>query len=280
MAIKLLALTKAKADAKSALEKAKTPEERATALAAFEQASEEEAKVKYSKKTTTVETEDDDGGDDDEDPPADEESEEEESAEAEDDDEDAEEESEDEEASADEAKQAKTIRSLVGKNGAQSVERIYRSVVKLTGKADVSEAIGALDALGSRIQNVSKLESRLNRLEGETRKSKVDAMVNKACTEGRITPAAKASLAAQGMKDPKWLKGHLAALPKNVRRVDEPLRQPAAGTATPAFDAASLSPDQRRMVEDLARDAKLTFDDALAKMNARIKTSTPAIPTH
>jgi len=103
------------------------------------------------------------------------------------------------------------------------------------------------------------MEARLKKLENDQRKSKVSAMLAKARTEGRITPGQVDALSAQGMRDPKWLKGYLATLPKMVRTTED-------GGLTAAIDAkgnplASLTEDQKKIVKQFASVARKSEDE-------------------
>jgi signal peptide peptidase SppA len=289
MKAKLLALTQAVAKAEAAVEAAKTPEERKAALAALKAASDAEAKVKYSKRTRTDELEEDDGDEDSEEESEEDEDEEEDDKpppskkddDSDDDDDDAEEEeSEEDDSKKAEEEEAKALKALSGKGGSDKAASLYRAVVALTGKRNLSEQLGALSAFESRIKSTSKLETRLAKLEGERARDKVDAMLNKASTDGRVTPAARESLRAQGLKDPKWLKGHLAALPKVRTPERAALPNTAATEQAPKFAVESMSAEDRTVIESAAASAGLSFDDFVKKMNARGSTVGTPTPTH
>ena len=76
---------------------------------------------------------------------------------------------------------------------------------------------------------VKELAKKVERLEADKVHAKVTALLAKAKRAGKIGEGQVASLRAQGMKDPKWLKGHLATLPKLMRGPGEEF-VPRAGT--------------------------------------------------
>lgn len=288
MAQKLLQLTAAVTAAQTALAAAKTDEERgacATKLAAAI-----DAKVKYSKRTRTDELEEDDGADDEDDdddddddrkssapPPPKSDEEEDEDSEDESSDEDAEDESSEDEAKA----RAKALKAL-GSKGTDVAATLYDAVVALTGKRDVREALGALEGVSARLGNAKKLEARIAKLESTERRDRVSLMLSKASASGKITPAQVEPLRAQGMKDPKWLKGYLAQIPKSVRTVEDGAlapRAPEGEQATLAIE--TMTPAVREMYENSARAAGVTLDEFLAKARTTAARMAPVSrPTH
>lgn len=297
---KTLALTKALNDAQSAvaaasaaLKTAKTPEEKKDADAKFDAAvaALTEAKVKYSKRTRTDEVEEDDGDDDDDDdskpdndkPKPDEEEDDEDEDEDEDaeDDEDAEEEEESEEES--KANTAKSLARLSHpKNGSARVEAMFRAVAKLTGKTRLSEQIGALGGLVKQVAQAKESASELEKLKSARRRDKVNALLDKAGADGRVTPASRDYYRKVGMRSFGELKGLLATLPKQVRTSDEPMvpRQNADGSAAaPAFDVASMSKEEREMYETSARALGMTLEKYMASAkDVAVKLSN--VPRH
>jgi hypothetical protein len=290
----LLALTQAVTKAEAAVESAKTPEERKAALAALKAASDAEAKVKYSKRTRTDELEEDDGEAEDEESEEDSEEESEEDEDDEpppsskpgkkdddsDDDDDASAEEDDDAEEDDEKSKSKAIAAL-GKKG--TAAKVYGAIVALTGSKNLSEAIGAMAGIKSRLANASKLEARVGKLESTTRADKVSGILATAAREGKITRASMASLRTQGMKDPKWLKGYLASLPKKLHTVDDPTlpKQNADGSASvPALDLSAMSKEEREMYEISARAAGLSLEKYMEEAKKTAALMSQSAPKH
>jgi hypothetical protein len=289
----LLALTQAVTKAEAAVEAAKTPEERKAALAALKAASDAEAKVKYSKRTRTDELEEDDGEaeDDESEEESEEDSEEEESEDGppsskpgkkddDGDDDDSRSEEDDDAEEDDEKSKSKAIAALAKKGTAA---RVYGAIVALTGTKNLSEALGAMEGIKSQIADARKLAARVGKLESTTRADKVNASLQAAAREGRITRASMASLRTQGMKDPKWLKGYLASLPKKLHTVDDPAlpKQNADGSAaSPALDLASMSKEEREMYEVGARAAGMTLDKYMDEARKTAALMSQSAPKH
>jgi hypothetical protein len=241
------------------------------------------------KRTRTDEVEEDDGDADDEkkseeDEEEDEDEDEEDDKKAppkkdgdddDDDDEDEEDEDEDEEDEEDEddskraeEDESKALKSLRGKSGSEKSVALYRAVASLTGKKNISEQLGALSAFESRIKSTSKLEGRLAKLETERVRDKVDAMLNKASADGRVTPGMRDSLRAQGLKDQKWLKGHLAALPKKAIAPALPGADKDGGpTGVPKFDLANMSNEEKAIFQQSASATGLTLEKTIEQAN-------------
>jgi hypothetical protein len=134
------------------------------------------------------------------------------------------------------------------KTGLYNPRRLVRLCRQVTGcNGSIKELFGALDALGVQKKHVAKSSARLEKLEARARAADVDAMIGKAKREGRVTRAQVEQLRAQGMKDPKFLKGFLSGLPKLVRTREDALvpRQDVDGQPV----GSGLSGDQRKMVE-------------------------------
>jgi signal peptide peptidase SppA len=290
----LLALTQAVTKAEAAVESAKTPEERKAALAALKAASAAEAKMKYSKRTRTDELEEDDGEAEDEESEEESEQESEEEEDDEppssskpgkkpddsDDDDDASAEEDDDAEEDDEKSKSKAIAALSKKGTAA---KIYGAIVALTGTKNLSEAIGAMAGIKSRLANASKLEARVGKLESTTRADKVNGILATAAREGKITRASMASLRTQGMKDPKWLKGYLASLPKKLHTVDDPTlpKQNADGSAAvPSLDLSAMSKEEREMYEISARAAGLSLEKYMEEAKKTAALMSQSAPKH
>lgn len=258
--------------ARSALAAAKTDEERDASAVALAAAL--DAKVKYSKRTRTDELEEDDGEDDGDDAP-----DSEESPESEESEEDAENDSDEEDAKTEKEEDAKASLARLAK--AEHRVPLYHAVVKLTGCTKLEEQIGALEALVGRLENAKALESRVTSLENERKTERVNGMLSKACEEGRITPAQIEPLRAQGVKDSKWLKGYLAALPKSVRTVAEGPTAPRENPAGADLSLESMSAAERQLYESAARAAGVSIDDFMKAARATAsKMAASARPTH
>jgi signal peptide peptidase SppA len=226
---KLLALIKQKDATLASIGTAKSDDNRKKLLAqldalaskiAAKQAKaedEEEEEEESSDEDESEETEDsdDDDGDDDSD---DDDSDDDESEESEDDGDDDEDEDDEE----DEEAAAKALTAHKGRRATA----LFKAAQKLTGKKGLGEVFGALDAMTVRLKAAAKTEARVAKLEQSNRRQRVTALLDKAKTDGRVTPKQVAALAEQGMKDPKWLKGYLSTLPKRVRNAESELTIP------------------------------------------------------
>jgi len=236
-----------------------------------------DAKVKYSKRVRTDEETVDDGN---EDPPADEDDDKPE------DDSKSEGEEDEDTKSADESEEdsAKARASALKAFAKGDIAgRVYDAAVALTGKSDLNEIVGALAGLQSRLGAVSKLEARVNALESDKRAGNVNALIAQASVDGKLaagSPQAKA-LAEQGLKDPKWLKGYLASLPKvpTVASGGAVPKESPAGSATLVIE--SMSAGERKIYEDGAKSAGVTLEKFMeAARETASKIAARARPTH
>jgi signal peptide peptidase SppA len=254
---KILSLTKTRDAARAAVSAAQTDEDRAKALAALEAST-----------AALVRAESDDDAEEDED----EKSEDCEEDKAEDE-EDEDEAAEDSTGPGDDAEEDEDDKAAA-KSGLYTDARLLRLVQQVTGQKGRRAAFGALDALGQKLKAASKLEARLAKMETERRTEKVAAMLKAATRDGRITPAQVAPLKAQGGKDPKWLKGYLATLPKRVRSTDDgPIvasEVPAGGQASAEVPAGKLN---EAVVNAMAASLGITPAEAAAKINASLPTT-------
>lgn len=167
---------------------------------------------------------------------------------------------------------AKNAAALGGKSGLYTSDRLFRLAKQVTGKSDIAEVFGALDAIGQRAKNHDKIQARLASLEKEQRAAKVDKMLRTARSEGRVSSKQGTSLRAQGMKDPKWLRGHLSTLPKLVRTTVEGHEEIGEDGTIPL---GSLNADQQRMAAS-AGMVGVKLED----INAEIARSRKAAPSH
>lgn len=284
---KSLALTVAVTEAKAALAVAKTDDDAAKCTTVLAAAL--EAKVKYSKRTRTDELEEDDGAADssDEAPETSKspsssgpKSSAAESAEGDDDADAAV--SSSGGAEEDDAKKmkSKAVKALRGRP--TTAAAVYDAIVSLTGKVDLNEALGALAGIKSQLGDVAEIQKRLAKIESTSCKDKVDAMLAAACTEGRITVPQKTHLAAQGMKDRKWLKGYLASLPKGkiVRTVEDGALEAKESTQTTELALESMSATERQIYETAARAVNMPVADYMKHAAATALKMAPRAPRH
>jgi len=269
-------LTEAITAARAALAAAITDEDLAACAVKLTAAI--DAKVKYSKRVRTDEETVDDGN---EDPPEDEDDDKpaDDSKSEGEDDEDAKSEDKDEDASASEAR-ASALKSFAKGDIAG---RIYDAAAALTGKSDLNEIVGALAGLQSRLGAVSKLEARVNALESDKRAGNVNALIAQASVDGKLaagSPQAKA-LAEQGLKDPKWLKGYLASLPKMPTVASGAVVPKESPAGSAALVIESMSADERTIYENAARTAGVSLEKFMeAARETAGKIAASARPTH
>lgn len=143
---------------------------------------------------------------------------------------------------------------------------------KVTGKRGTSAIMGALDALKATAKNTEKLAGDVGKIRAHQRRERVDAMLDKARREGRVSKAQIPALRTQGIANPKWLKGYLGVLPK-VRTLDEGALEGASkggevGSAS-AKALSELSGEQRKAIETMATDAGKSAEDFFAEMQKR-----------
>lgn len=266
-----LRLKKAKEEAARKLAAAKSSAERTKLFASYEAAVKAEAdflaKTKYVKKTEERLTKDD--GDDDEDDTEETETEESDSEESEEEEESSDMSEEDDEDCSEEASEAE---ASVGNLSMKSIEQLYNAASKITGKKNVSEICGMLDGMSPRVKEMPKTEQRLQKLEQSNMRAKVRAMLDSAIKDRRITPAQAKCLEPQGMKDPKWLKGYLAAQPPQVRSIEDgPFLHGTEGA--PALDKQMLSADQQKMLQTAAQAAGMSVEDYTKELAKHSKTN-------
>lgn len=286
----LAQLKKFRADIAKKLLSAKSADERTKLMASYDTATTElanfQAKTKFVKKTEERLTKDDDDEDDDDSDEEEEESEDEESEEEESDeeseDEDAEEDEEEEE-SEEEEKSSKKSKSKKAKALAsassfslKTVDRLYKLAARATGKSDVREIFGALEGMTTRLSHSTKVETRLAKIEGENRKSRVKSMLDRAMKDGKITPAQSRGLEPQGMKDPKWLKGYLSSQPKDTRLRSTEV--PDLNGFPDAVEHGNLTRDQQKMLEAAAASAGMSITEYQEQVKKFTKNPNGALP--
>jgi capsid assembly protease len=262
-------LSEAITAARAALAAAITDEDLAACTAKLTAAI--DAKVKYSKRVRTDEETVDDGNDE-EDPEDD--KPEDDAEKSEEDDEDA--------GKAPESEEARAGALAAFAKGGELVASVYDAAAALTGKSDLSEIVGALAGLKPRLAAAVKLEERVAALESDKRAARVDAMIKAASVEGKIaagSPQAK-NLAEQGLKDPKWLKGYLATLPK-IPTVTSGGAVPRENPASAELSIESMSADERKIYENAAASAGVSLEKFMEAARATAgKMAASARPTH
>jgi len=146
-----------------------------------------------------------------------------------------------------------------------------------TGKKGLRAVIGGIDALKASAKTTEKVAAEVADIKARERRTRVDAMLSDARKAGKVTKAEAVSLRAQGVKDPKWLKGYLGVLPKKLRTVGDGAAigkgkdgaSDGDAVTTGALDLQHLSADQRKAIETMARDSGKTFDEFVGDMKQR-----------
>lgn len=203
--------------------------------------------------------------------------------------------SESEEEEAEEAALAKAYdcaekafrKSVEGHPAAQSLalhspSRLRRLGRQVTGQSSVKGIFGALDGIGQRLAASDKTAARVEKLEQRDRASRVEAMIAKASAEGRLVGKARVEAArADGVRfGTKWLKGHLATLPKLVRSTVDGELLPRAGADGGPVGAPSA--DVQKMLAEAT--AGMSPEEA-AKFQAKVMSTAStrmngATPSH
>jgi phage I-like protein len=121
---------------------------------------------------------------------------------------------------------------------------------------------------------VKDLAAEVSTLKAKSLRAKVDGYLSKAKRSGRITEAQVAALRAQGAKDPRWLKGYLATLPKVLRGTGEEFRPRTDAQGNPV---STLTADQERirnaMTAGLSAAERSEFDKTQAEIAARLPSN-------
>lgn len=87
------------------------------------------------------------------------------------------------------------------------------TLLSLTGNATVVEAIGTAMAWKSAADTAAKLATRVQELEGASKKAEVQGMLAAAVKAGKVAPAQVAMLTTMGEASPEQLKAFIAAAP-------------------------------------------------------------------
>jgi capsid assembly protease len=269
LAATLLALKAEKSTCLAALAGSKSVDERKTLAAQLdavigklEAAYKKTKKVEETEEETAEEEEEEERCDDDDEAPADEEDDD-------DDDDDDDEDSSVSTGSSVDEKHEKAF--LKATSGLQTPARLLRLCKQITGKQDIGEVFGALDAMGIRLKSAAKTEKRVAKLEESNVRTKVSALLTKAKEDGRVTPAQVPALKEQGMKDYKWLKGYLSTLAPKVNQEEVEYDLSASGQAPSLAEQVSAlggrsnvpMSDQQKILSafsnGLGEDATKTF---------------------
>lgn len=143
-------------------------------------------------------------------------------------------------------------------------KKLLEAVLKATGQTTVAGALGALTALPKRHKEDARVVARVQTLEANSRKARVDAIVDRAKIEGRAgatSKAGRASLRMLGMSQgTRYLKGHIETLPKvatsraRIPKVDatgSPVGAPTTFDQTSMIKGAALSVDDQKFADAL-----------------------------
>lgn len=164
-----------------------------------------------------------------------------------------------------------------------SPARLRRLGRQVTGQKGTREIFGALDGLQQTLAAAEKTQARVAKLEAHVRASKVDAILERAKSEGRVVAKEhREVLRADAMRQgTKWLKAHVAALPKLVRTtIDGELVARADENGNPV--GGPTAEDQKKILDTMFAGLP---EDAQAKARADFETrarstKNGAAPTH
>lgn len=155
-------------------------------------------------------------------------------------------------------KMKKTAKTSISERAALTALR------EVTGKVNLSEAIGALRGIALARAELSAVKKQVEMLNRARRGDRVKTMVEAAIKCGKLTPAQRDSHMKIGMRDPRELKGMLGEMSKRVRMDDDgALRESnAAGGG-----AETLSTEERRVARKsgaVEADGSLLYEKAKA----------------
>ena len=143
---------------------------------------------------------------------------------------------------------------------------LLKAAEKATGQKGIAAVLGALSAAPKRAKANAKIEADVSRLKASARRDRIDAIVDKAKSDGRApSKALRASLRELGMQHGSaWLKGHVATLPQvrtdaRIPKHDEkgaPIGAPAASDQAKMREQAlaGLSAEERKAFEEIERN--------------------------
>lgn len=92
------------------------------------------------------------------------------------------------------------------------------SLLAMTGNATLIEALGTAMAWKLAAETAQKLATRVQELEGASKKAEVKGMLEAAVKEGKVAPAQVAMLTTMGEASPEQLKAFIAAAPPVLPR--------------------------------------------------------------
>lgn len=151
----------------------------------------------------------------------------------------------------------------------KATKALREKLAALTGKANVSEALGALSAMKEAAAKLSDAQGELAKLKAEKVEAEVVALVDGAIRDGKMTPAQKAQFLEIGKKDLAFLKGYVASAPK-ITGGTKPVQEPQDGKGGAADPVASLSDVER----ESARQLGVTAEAFAANKARRLKDGT------
>lgn len=103
-------------------------------------------------------------------------------------------------------------------------------LLALTGAKNRSEMLGVITAWKAGGEQVQRLTAELTKRDGEARERDVAQLLAQGEADGKVTPAERPVLLAQGLKDPDFLRSYIAAAPKKL----PPESKPPAGAGPTA----------------------------------------------
>ena len=163
---------------------------------------------------------------------------------------------------------AAAIKEIVG-----PLRAVAKAAAKATGRKSLSSIAGALAAMPKQREATGALRKEIDALKADKVRAKVDARLDKALRAGKIVPAQKEALRSQGMKDPKWLKGYLATLPKQVHATGGGFvpRSDAKGGAV--IENADQEKIRAAATAHMTDAERAEFDKTRAELDAKLHTN-------
>jgi len=254
-AMKLIALTKKVREARASFNAAKSPAEREKtrhllakaerALAAAKGRVEGKT-VKKEKYEKVEETDDDEDAEEADDEAADEDAEE---ADDDGDDDSGDDDEGDDDADADEDadEDAEEADDDGEDDGKTKKSKALALVREMTGTSNLSQAKGVFQAMKASHEKVSKLEAKVNKLDRDSRRARVEQMISTGLQSRKITPGQVEWARETGMKSPAQLRGFLkTAVPHEAvaSEVSQGRLRDGSGAVTGPTNALGLSADE------------------------------------
>ncbi len=119
------------------------------------------------------------------------------------------------------------------KKAAKASASLEQSVLRITGKSNIREALGALQGMAMAHKQYAGLAKQVEDLRKSGLRTKVKALVEASIKSGKLPPASRDAFTKIGMRDLKELKGLLDTMPKRVRtEEDGGVREAAQGGGT------------------------------------------------